>query len=513
MTSTVWLSLVVVAAFLVASIALGHLGARYQPNSNRFLNGTGTLPGWVASLSFLACNCGALEVVGLSGITARYGVQAFHFYWVGAIPAMVFMGLVLLPVYVSNEVRSVPEYLGKRFGQGTRLLQACSLLVSTALFAGLCLYMVAQVMQVAAGWSLPVGAGVFAAVVLVYVLRGGFRATVYNEILQFVLMVAGMAPLLYFTHKHRPEAAAAIGQRWHVWQATPVLSGSSSVDLVGVVIGLGFVVSFSYWCTDFVLVQRALSATSLETARRVPIIAGFGKLVFSMLVVLPVLYADGSARIAAGALDRTMPEMIVTLYGPKLFWLGIAALIAGLVNGFASNVAAFSAVWTQEIYRPVLRPGRSERHYIAIGRVAYVMCVMLSLGTAYLTLHFDGLTDFTLFIFSLSLTPFFGVVMVGVLTRRGNGTSAVSSVCAGACVAVLGRFGPAWVPSGSPLSRDFHSAIASFGVAAAVCLMGQRPEGGSEGIIQRKMFPVPRLLWVLSAILMIVCVSLNVWWW
>jgi SSS family solute:Na+ symporter len=356
----------------------------------------------VASLSFLACNCGALEVVGLSGITARYGVQAFHFYWVGAIPAMVFMGLVLLPVYESNEVRSVPEYLGKRFGQGTRLLQACSLLVSTALFAGLCLYMVAQVMQVAAGWSLPVGAGVFAAVVLVYVLRGGFRATVYNEILQFVLMVAGMAPLLYFTHKHRPEAAAAIGQRWHVWQATPVLSGSSSVDLVGVVIGLGFVVSFSYWCTDFVLVQRALSATSLETARRVPIIAGFGKLVFSMLVVLPVLYADGSARIAAGALDRTMPEMIVTLYGPKLFWLGIAALIAGLVNGFASNVAAFSAVWTQEIYRPVLRPGRSERHYIAIGRVAYAMCVMLSLGTAYLTLHFDGLRLHAVHFFALA---------------------------------------------------------------------------------------------------------------
>jgi SSS family solute:Na+ symporter len=513
MTSTVGLSLVVVTGFFIASVALAGLGARRQSSSNRFLNGTGTLPGWMAALSFLACNCGALEVVGLSGITARYGVQAFHFYWIGAIPAMIFMGIVLLPVYADNEVRSVPEYLGHRFGQGTRMLQACSLLLSTALFAGLCLYMAAEVMQIAAGWNWTAGAGVFAALVLIYVMRGGFHATVYNEIFQFGLMVAGLAPLLYFTRDQRPEAATALGQRWHVWQATPLLSGSSPVDLVGVVVGLGFVVSFSYWCTDFVLVQRALSAKTLEAARRVPILAGFGKLLFSILVVMPVLYAGGQPRMGPGALDRTVPVMIMSLYGPKLFWLGIAALIAGLINGFASNVVAFSSLWTQEIYRTVLRPDRTERHYIEVGRAAYAVCVILSLGAVYLTLHFDGLTDFTLFIFTLSLTPFFGVVMVGVLTRRGNGTSAICGVCAGACVAVFGRFGPAWLPSGSPLSRDFHSAIASFGVAVVICLIGRPTDGSADRLIRVKSSPVPGVLWVLITILVIACVGLNVWWW
>ena len=509
----------VIGLFLICSLFIGEVFRRLQRDSNQFLNATGSMPGWVTAVSFLACNCGALEVIGLSGIASRYGVQAFHFYWIGAVPAMIVTGLILIPLYVKSGVRSVPEYLGLRFGAPVRALHGWVVLGSSALFAGLCLYSIAEVMHIAANWSLAASASIFACVVLTYLLRGGFLATVYNEIFQFCVMLAGLGPLLYLTRDRRSDAVELIGQRWHLWQATPLVSRDSSVDLVGVVIGLGVVISFSYWCTDFVLMQRALSARTLEAARRTPILAGFGKLLFSMIVVGPVVWMGGHLQHGtAGALDATSPLLMIQLYGPKLYSLGIAALVAGLVNGFASNVAAFSAVWTQEIYRVSICPNATEEQSVVVGRWSYVVCVVLSLAGAVATFGFEGLSDFTLVIFSMSLVPFFAILFVGLVTRRGFTDSAIWGVLCG--ILGCGLFQIAarqhWMRVGTALNIDFRSAILCFFVTSVICAAprGRQIEAAANMALKpQSIAKVSRTLWLLSSLLAIACLALNLIWW
>jgi SSS family solute:Na+ symporter len=509
----------VIVFFLICSLVVGEVFRRRQSDSNQFLNATGSMPGWVAAVSFLTCNCGALEIIGLSGIASRYGAQAFHFYWIGAIPAVIVTGLVLIPIYIKSGVRSVPEYLGLRFGAPVRALQSWIVLASTTLFAGLCLYGVAEVMHIAADWSLAMSTCTFAGVVLVYLLRGGFRATVYNEIFQFCVMLAGLGPLLYLSRDRRSNAAELIGQRWHVWQATPLVSGKASVDLIGVILGLGFVISFSYWCTDFVLMQRALSARTLEGARRAPILAGFGKLLFSMIVVAPVVWMSGRLQHGtAGALDTTAPLLMAQLYSPKLYSLGIAALVAGLVNGYASNVGAFSAIWTQEIYRISIQSSATQESSVAVGRWAYVVCVVLSVAGAIATFAFEGLSDFTLIIFSMSLVPFFGILVVGVLTRRGSTASAVGGVTCGMLACGLFQIAARhhWMRVGSALNTDFRSAILSFILTALICAGPRGRQIDELAKIPISSPTIPRIsgtLWLLSSVLALACLALNVIWW
>ncbi|HZL29002.1 MAG TPA: hypothetical protein VFC39_20920 [Acidobacteriaceae bacterium] len=512
------LPLVLVAAYFAFTVLIAVRSSRQQGTSNSFLNATGTLPTWVVTLSFLAANCGALEIVGLSGVAARYGVQAFHFYWIGAIPALIFVSFVILPVYERLGVRSVPEFLERKFGREVRLLNACLLLVSTCLTAGVSLYALAEVLHVAGGWSFTSCVLATSTVVMVNVLIGGFRGTMRTEVLHFFFMVAGLLPMLFLS-QHRGNAVQRLGTQVHAWRMTPVVSNAAPVDLLGVVVGLGLVIGFSYWCTDFLMMQRALAARTAESARRVPLYAGFGKLMFGFLVVFPVLRAGYIGAAGRGALDQTAPLLMRSLYGPKLLALGMIALVASLMTGVVGNVSAFAALWTQEIYRTALRPGKIERHYIRIGRAASVVCIVLSLGGALGTLWFESLTQFLLAIFSLYLVPFFAVILASVTSRRYKTRNVIVAVLAGVAVGGVGQvaYGLHWLPAGSQLNANLRIAIAVFVTTFGLCLATSR--GPREDERREDDFAtmagktsISPSLYFLAALLVSCCLLCNVIW-
>lgn len=462
----------IVCLYCGLSVWIAYASRSLHRDSNDYLNATRSLPTWIASVSFLACNCGALEVLGLSGIALRYGVQAFHFYLVGAIPALIFLSLVMVPAYVESGARSLPEYLGQRFGARVRLLNAVAILIASALYAGISLYGLAEVTRTTMNWPFLLAIFIFGLIVLTYVLIGGFRATVYNEVLQFLFMFAGLAPLLYFSLMAHHGILSGSGQYGHLWQQTPVVSSSAQLDLVGVVFGLGGVISFSYWCTDYGLVQRALTARDLESARKVPLIAGFGKLIFAIVVVAPVILMSGQIpHKLSTALDETSPAMIASLYGPRLLGFGIAALIAGLLNSLAANISSFASLWTGEIYRPFLNSQRTESHYRNVGRFASVCCVATGILVALWTRNFENLSAFVLLIFSLFVIPFFAVLVTGLISNRTSSGGAIAGAVAGLLAggSIQIAFAERWLPSGSRLSANFYSAMVSFAAALFIC--------------------------------------------
>jgi solute:Na+ symporter, SSS family len=496
---------------------------RHQNTANGFMNATGSLPTWVATVSFLAANCGALEIVGLSGIAARYGVQAFHFYWIGAIPAMVFVSFVMLPIYQKSGVRSVPEYLERRFGRRVSLLNAFSLLASTCLTAGISLYALSEILHVFGGWTFTTCALVSALVVMTNVWIGGFRATVRTEILHFFVMLIGLVPMLYLSVHLSASRAEIWTTQCHLWRMTPLSSTHSPVDLVGVIFGLGIVVSFSYWCTDFLLLQRALAARTTEAARRVPLYAGFGKLLFSFIVVLPVVLAGRSIKASgSGALDQTSPVLMQLLYSPKYLPLGILALVAALMTSLGGNVSAFASLWTQEIYRRSLRPNQSEQHYILIGRLASVLCLSLSLVSAYATLHFESLSEFMLVIFSLTVVPFFAVVVIGAFSRRRSSTGALTGVLCGIAAGGSAQiaYRMHWLHAGSDLSANFYTALVSFSTALIVSIAGNLLFSDGRQLLSdhqvdfntRFVRPPSMALYVVAGLLLACCALLNVIW-
>lgn len=512
-----------VALYCCVSICIAYASRHLRRSSNDYLNATGSLPTWVASISFLACNCGALEVLGLSGIAFRYGVQAFHFYWIGAIPALIFLSLVMIPAYVESGARSMPEYLGQRFGPNVRLMNAVSILIASALYTGISLYGLAEVTHITMNWPFLLAILIFGSIVLAYVLIGGFRATVYNEVLQFLFMFVGLLPLLYFSYRAHTGGLVHIGEYWHMWRETPIVSSTSQLDLVGVLVGLGGVISFSYWCTDYGLVQRALTARDLESARKVPLIAGFGKLLFAMVVVVPVILMSGHLQGNAGtALDETSPGLIVALYGRRLLGVGIAALIAGLLNSLAANISAFASLWTGEIYRPFIDSHRTESHYRNIGRGASVCCVAIGVAVAYWTRSFENLSAFVLLIFSLFVIPFFAVLLTGLISRRTTAGSAIAGAAAGVVAGggIQLAFAERWLPSGSRLSANFYSAIVSFAAAAFVCnaplflLLLKRPPIPPPNVDTRKPAQPKASIavWCLAGTLLVVCAVANLLW-
>jgi len=514
----------IVSMYCGVSIGIAYASGSLRRSSNDYLNATRSLPTWVASISFLACNCGALEVLGLSGIAFRYGVQALHFYWIGAIPALIFLSIVMIPAYVQSGARSLPEYLGQRFGAKVRLLNAVAILIAAALYTGISLYGLAEVTHITMDWPFLLAILIFGSIVLAYVLIGGFRATVYNEVLQFAFMFAGLLPLLYFSHKAHFGGLPHVGQYWHLWRQTPTVSSSSQLDLVGVVIGLGGVISFSYWCTDYGLVQRALTARNLESARKVPLIAGFGKLLFAMVVVVPVILMKGHFQYRPGtALDETSPSLIASLYGPRLLGLGIVALIAGLLNSLAANISAFASLWTGEIYRPFLSPNRKESHYRNVGRAASICCVATGFLVALWTRSFENLSAFVLLIFSLFVIPFFAVLLTGLISRRTSASCAIAGAIAGIIAggSIQLAFAERCIPSGSRLSANFYSAIVSF---SAAFLVSNAPNLR----LRFRRSPMPPLnidatrsaqptasitVWCMAGALLVVCMVCNILWW
>jgi solute:Na+ symporter, SSS family len=515
--------LIVFSIYFSAIGLISWRSRRHWITSNDFLNASRSLPLWAAALSFLAHNCGSIEVIGMSAMAAQYGVQALHFYWIGGVPGMVFMGIAVLPVYMRTGARSLPEYLGRRFGSRVRLVNAWLALTGTLAYAGVALYTVAQVLHVLLGWNFLAGGLICAGIVLAYISMSGMRGSVFTSICQLLVMIAGLAPLLFMTVDFNWAAWTGRAARWHLWEPLPVFSPSAPLDRIGIVAGLGFVISFSYWCTDFVMIQRALTARTVHDARRVPVLAGFGKLAIAFLVVLPGAAAPGLLHGRA-SFDQTMPALMALEYGPALLALGAAALLAGLMAWLAGNICGFSALCVEEIYRRNLRPHRSESHYIWAGRLAILAGLLMAQIVAYATFLFHDMMEFLQLIVALFYAPVFAAVLAGAMSKRASGRGAMTGICAGV-VSGFALQAASWlhfVRFGSQMTADFYTAILSFCVAMAGCTLWRETEraaswqraGVKTGIAPSlESFRPGRGLLALCATLLALCLLLNVIWW
>ena len=449
---------------------IGWKSRRRWSSANDYLNASRSLPLWAVALAFLAYNCGSIEVIGMSAMAAQYGVQALHFYWIGGIPGLLFVGLVVLPVYMRTGARSLPEYLGMRFGPRVRLLNACISMIAAVCFAGVALYTIAQVLAVIAGSSFLPSALLCASIVLAYVLAGGVRASIFTSVFQLFVMIAGIAPLVFLTVRFDAATWARRAERWHLWQPLPLFSPHAPLDCFGVVVGLGFVISFSFWCTDFVMVQRALTARTVEEARKVPLLAGFGKMGIAFLVVLPGVAAP---KLLGGvSFDRTMPALMALEFGPALLALGTAALLAGLMAWLAGNVSGFAALWAEEIYRKHLCPGGQERAVIRAGRIAVPVCLALAQLAAYATFCFRDIMEFLQLIVAFCYAPVFAAVLSGMLSRRVTERGALCGICGGvaSAVALQTAYWAGIARFGSQMNANFYEAAVGFTVAMAFCL-------------------------------------------
>ena len=401
---------------------------------------------WIAGLSFVSANLGSLELMGWAGAAYQYGMLATHWYWIGAIPAMLFLGIVMMPFYYISKTHSVPGYLQLRFGEGARGLSAVSFGLMTILMSGVNMYSMALVMKIVLGWNISFSIWVGAITVAIYVMLGGLKSAIINEVLQFVLIWAGAAliPILGLVEAGgwtnlKANIAHNIGSNdyTHLWTTLGHFRDNPmGVHWTGIVFGLGFVVSFGYWTTDFLVVQRVLSAHNLRAAKMAPVIGAAFKMAVPLIVIVPGLIALGltshgaplfhlvgeSQRSAANpyTYNDVLPLMLIRYCGPGLLGLGITALVAGFMSGMAGNVSAFSTVWTYDIYGAFINKKASDKHYVSMGRWSTVIGMLVSIATAYLVANAASIMDYVQALFSFFIAPLFGTVILGMLWKRAT---------------------------------------------------------------------------------------------
>ena len=467
------------AVYFAAVLGVGWALRRRMTTSGEFLIAGRSLPAWVTGLAFISANLGAQEVIGMGASGAKYGIATSHFYWIGAIPAMVFVGLFMMPFYYGSRARSVPEYLKLRFDEKTRTLNAVSFAVMTVFSSGISMYAMGKLFHLLLGWSFNFSVFVSAVIVLSYILLGGLTSAIYNEVLQFFLIVFGFVPLVFLGLKSvggwdgltAKLAAEAVqrglpsGSYTHAWQGmTDPAMNPIGVEWFGLAMGLGFVLSFGYWCTDFLVVQRAMAADSMTAARRTPLIAAVPKMFFPFLVILPgmialVLTAKGGiggpgagiipAKMANGQAivdqagrmvldyDLSTPMMLIHLFPAGMLGLGLTALLASFMSGMAGNVTAFNTVWTYDIYQTHIKRGASDEHYLWMGRAATVGGIALSVAAAYVAGAFNNIMDLLQLVFAFVNAPLFATFLLGMFWKRTTGHGAFVGLISGTLGAML----------------------------------------------------------------------------
>lgn len=498
--------LIVYAAFV---LGIGFALKKSVRNSEDFFISGRRIPGWITGLAFLSANLGALEVMGMAANGAKYGLLTNHFYWVGAIPAMLFVGIFMMPFYYGSKARSVPEYLKLRFDEKTRGLNAISFAAMTVLASGINMYAMALVFQLLLGWSIHASILISACVVLAYTILGGLTSSIYNEVLQFFLITFGFAPLVFIGLKdvggweglvtRMPEGFA------HAWQGLGSASGNPmGIEWFGMVMGLGFVLSFGYWCTDFLVVQRAMAAKDMNAARNTPIIAALPKMLFPFLVITPGLIAialtlhplSGAApllpKLADGSFDYNMalPLLLQHYYPSGMLGLGLTALLASFMAGMAGNVTAFNTVWTYDIYQAYLKKDAPDSHYLWMGRMATGVGILVSVGAAYIAMNFKNIMDYLQLLFSFFNAPLFATFLLGMFWRRTTANGAFWGLVAGTLAAfthyLLVKVG--MLHYASDMASNFYAAIYAFttcfGLTVLISLFERpRPESELEGLV------------------------------
>ncbi len=421
----------IIGIYFVFVIAVGFVLKKKMVSSEDFFLAGHRIPSWVTGLAFISANLGAIEVMGMAANGAQYGIMTAHMYWLGAIPAMVFLAIFMMPFYYGSRVRSVPEYLKLRFNEPTRAFNAISFAIMTVLMSGINLYAMASVFQLLLGWDFNGSIAVAAGVVLAYTMLGGLTSSIYNEVIQFFLIVFGLLPisimgLVKFGGWTGLASRFANPGFAHLWSGT---GGSRptqwGVDWIGLASGLGFVLSFGYWCTDFLVIQRALAAESLPAAQRTPLIAAFPKILFPILTVLPGLLAllmiQGLGSNSTDlSYNQALPLLLLKLYPSGMLGVGLTAMLASFMSGMAGNVTAFNTVWTYDLYQSYFAKDKSDAHYLWMGRVATAGGIVISIGTAFLVRGFPSIMDYMQLIFSFFNAPLFATFLLGMFWKRAT---------------------------------------------------------------------------------------------
>lgn len=538
-----WLIMLVYFVFV---LGIGFALKRYMRTSNDFFLAGRSIPAWVCGLAFISANLGAQEVIGMGASGAKYGIVTSQFYWIGAIPAMVFVGVFMMPFYYGSKARSVPEYLRLRFDEKTRALNAVSFAVMTVVSSGISMYAMALLIQtlglfhgiIPDQYIFHVSVVLSAAIVLGYIFLGGLTSAIYNEVLQFFLIVAGFTPLVWIGLRNvggwEGIKRTLPGTMTHSWRGMAHASTNTlGVEWVGLAMGLGFVLSFGYWCTDFLVIQRAMAADSEVSARRVPLIASIPKMFFPFLVILPGLIAISvtshmpGAGMPATTVNRTghplpldelhphgiipqkmdavsgapvmdsngnpvydydlaIPVMLLHFFPTGILGLGLTALLASFMSGMAGNVTAFNTVWTYDIYQAYINKKGTDAHYLWMGRMATIGGVILSIGAAYAATNFNNIMDALQLIFSLVNAPLFATFLLGMFWKRTTGHGAFTGLLAGTGAALLhhGLTLPADALPGihggwiavvhhypSDMAQNFWTAIFAFSVNFVVTVL------------------------------------------
>ncbi len=431
----------VIAIYFVMVIGIGFYLKRFTQTGEDFFLAGREMTAWVAGLSFVAANLGSLEMMGWAAAAYQYGILATHWYWIGAIPAMLFLGIIMMPFYYISKTHSVPGYLKLRFGEPARALSAISFGLMTVLMSGVNMYAMALVLKVILGWDINFSIWVSSLTVAAYVFLGGLRSAIFNEVLQFFLIWLGgivVSIVGLIEAGGWNGMVARIHERWpgqdytHMWNGLGNFSDNPmGIHWTGIVLGLGFVISFGYWTTDFLVVQRVLTARDMRSAKMAPIIGAAFKMAVPFIVILPGLLAlavlpehlvgEAQATATQHSYNEVLPIMMARYCGPGLLGLGITALIAGFMSGMAGNVSAFTTVWTYDIYRSLIKKDGTDHHYLNVGRWTTVLGVLVSIGTAYLVMSASSIMDYVQSLFSFFIAPLFATVIFGMLWKRATG--------------------------------------------------------------------------------------------
>ena len=564
------LDILVIALYFAMVLWIGfYLKGRSNTSEEFFMAGR-EMTAWIAGLSFVSANLGSLELMGWAGSAYQYGILAAHWYWVGAIPAMLFLGMVMMPFYYVCKTHSVPGYLKLRYGEGARIVSAVSFAFMTVLMSGVNMFAMAEVMKVVLGWDLNFSIIVSSLAVAAYVALGGLRSAIFNEVLQFILIWGGalLVPILGLVECHgwtgfKARLAANIasgatpaGDYTHLWRSMGHFADNPmGIHWTGIVFGLGFAISFGYWTTDFLVVQRVLAANSLRSARLAPVIGSFFKMAVPFIVILPGLLglvvlqnSDGSlmhlvgenvvaAHPGAGlhSYNEVLPLMMVRYLGPGLLGLGITALIAGFMSGMAGNVSAFTAIFTYDIYQPHIVKHARDEHYVLVGRIVTIVGVIISIGAAYLVMNAAGIMDYVQALFSFFISPLLGVVLLGMFWKRATRQGGFWGLLIGTLTSI-GLW--AWVkadpsalryvaisPDAKDMAENMYRALwsvsTSVGVNVIVSLF-TKPKPLSEltsvvyGVTPlptEEPVPLYKNEWFWTAVAIVIFFALNIYFW
>jgi len=562
------LDIAVIVIYFAMVIWIGFYLKGQANTSEEFFMAGREMTAWIAGLSFVSANLGSLELMGWAGSAYQYGILAAHWYWIGAIPAMLFLGMVMMPFYYVCKTHSVPGYLKLRYGQGASVVSAISFAFMTVLMSGVNMFAMAEVMKVVLGWDLNFSIIVSSLAVAAYVALGGLRSAIFNEVLQFMLIWGGalLVPIIGMVEtggwggfKARlahniASGATAPGDYTHMWRSMGHFTDNPmGIHWTGIVFGLGFAISFGYWTTDFLVVQRVLAAQNLRSARMAPVIGSFFKMAVPFIVILPGLLGLVVLQNPNGTLmhlvpqnlategsglhsyNEVLPLMMVRYMAPGLLGLGITALIAGFMSGMAGNVSAFSAVWTYDIYQPLIKKNASDEHLVTVGRWATILGVVVSIGTAYMVMSAAGIMDYVQALFSFFISPLLGVVLVGMFWSRATKAGGFWGLLLGTLTSV-GLW--AWVkadphalryvalsPDAKDMAENMYRALWSVIVAMLVNFVVSlatepKPAEELEGLVygatkipEEEPVPMYKNEWFWTAVATVMFCALNIYFW